>query len=55
MHYTWTFERDGAAGSNRKFAIHIINFHTAIAGTDDNLNLDALTLAVYKWPGTITL
>jgi hypothetical protein len=55
IHYTWTFEMDGTAGSNRKFSIQVINFHATIAGTNDNLNLDALTLAAYKWPGTITL
>jgi hypothetical protein len=54
-HYTWTFEMDGTGGSNRKFSIQFTNLHSPIAGTDDNVNLDNLTLAVYKWPGAIPL
>jgi hypothetical protein len=51
----WTFEMDGTGGSNRRIEFQIINFHTAIAGTNDELNLNDLRIEVHKWPGTITL
>lgn len=54
-HYTWTFEMDGTGGSNRKFSFQFTNLHAAIPGTDDNVNFDNLILAIYKWPGAITL
>jgi hypothetical protein len=55
IHDSWTFEMDGTGGSNRAFSIQFINFHPPIAGTDDEIQISGLELAVHKWPGTITL